>query len=476
MMVKKRTDNKRFVGTREVSQTSDVKEPISKVTNQEFENFYEQKGMHLVKLIYRIKEQELESIFDTLNISTSTEIGERLTTPALEDVVKMQSSVIQQLVKAIDEKPSRKTDRRKYRPSHKKDRNAQNVTKERKSIAPDNDPDVKIWSGIEKRFKAPGMQSVGTSNISGIDLQTALQLLYQIYKSKNNHGSHNVTKIPTTASSKPVTEILIKNLLKNPAFLQQLLSRNLNKNEETSGFLTPAMLQLLATSVLKTADKVEKNEVLDKGSEEKALFKENQNLDGKLSKIFDGKSKAMSPVNSEKVSQFGKDSPTTEGSMPREDDKKVNPEKLKQILLQLLKNSSLVRRSNINKRKARDSFLKSNQIIARSPRLTTVETTRNATSLVSSEVSSHSEDSSISDQESNIRDSTTEDTDVEDEDEDEDESTTNSYVLTKSSITSTPETDETEDDDGDSATGERDDPFKSEILTENDTTLPTEQS
>ncbi|GBO35858.1 hypothetical protein AVEN_52280-1, partial [Araneus ventricosus] len=452
---------------RYASQTRDVNEPLSKVTNQEFENFYEQQGMHLVKLIYRIKEQELESIFDTLNISASTEIGAGLTTPALEDVVKMQSSVIQQLVKAIDDKQSRKTNRVRDLPSHKKDRNAQNVTKDRKNIAPDNDFDPKAFSAIEKRFKAPGMQSVGTSNLSGIDLQTALQLLYQMYKSKNSHGSPSVTKIPTTASSKPVTEILIKNLLKNPAFLQQLLSRNSNKSEETAGFLTPAMLQLLATSVLKTADKVEKNEVLDKGTEEKAVFKENQNLDGKLSKIFDDKAKATPPVTSEKASQFGKDLPTTEGSISKEDDKKINPEKLKQILLQLLKNPSLVRRSNINRRKVRDSILKSKQIIARSPILTTVETTRNAASVIASEVSKGSEDSPVSDENS------TEDTD----EEDEDESTTNSNVLTTSSIASTPETeDDTEYGDGDSDTEERDDPAESEILTENDTTLPTEHS
>ncbi|GIY81434.1 hypothetical protein CDAR_434132 [Caerostris darwini] len=221
----------------------------------------DQNKLRLVKLIYKIQEQQLESIFDSSN-STPAQTSSVLTTPFLVDVVKMQSRMIKNLENIVQEKRPMPVVTNHPRELY----GATNPTDKQQPST------LKI---IKKEYKSPVVRENPTYN----RLQQSFEQMKNLIKKKD------LLQV-MAEDNKEKTETNAANSFKRSGMEQELMERDLNMNTEVSSTLPPSMLELLGASMVRNADAIEMQQVGEARHEERPNYGEKQNLDAKMHKYF----------------------------------------------------------------------------------------------------------------------------------------------------------------------------------------------
>ncbi|GIY81430.1 hypothetical protein CDAR_434121 [Caerostris darwini] len=246
------------------TQTSKKRSIKRQVPNQ-------QNGLHLVKLIYKIQEQQLESIFDNSN-STTTQKNVVPSPPSLSDKMKMQ--MLRSLGKSVGEK--------RLVPVIINQANGPDTTTNFATFASNQNssPMAKYRSVTRKSYKVPMITEEPSSNELEQSLQE-MKSLYHAFKAKNRDIAQELAE-----DSKQETERQTPNSIMKSDLAQELMERDLSNRIEVSSALSPSMQELMGASLVKNADSIERQQVGETGLEERPNSGERQNLNAKMYKFF----------------------------------------------------------------------------------------------------------------------------------------------------------------------------------------------
>ncbi|GFR00243.1 hypothetical protein TNCT_623461 [Trichonephila clavata] len=240
--------------------------------------------MHLVKLVYKVKEEELDSIFSNANESFSTSKDqEPLTTPSLDKAVKYQNSMINQMLKAMNNKRKQHLGSPMMNDHHNHSVAPQNRHELTEILQNEKTPSTlvpipKFVHPISLPFKEniplshPKYLKNNTSrSVMLNNFQKSLPQLENLYSILTSH-KHGGTPLGT---SKAELESSLLNLLKESGALDYL-AEEARHSLTTPSAVTPSLLELLEMALFKYADLLMKNEVdnkkeMDKGLEEKVV-------------------------------------------------------------------------------------------------------------------------------------------------------------------------------------------------------------
>ncbi|GFT86102.1 uncharacterized protein NPIL_563441 [Nephila pilipes] len=316
-------------------------------------------GMHLVKLVYKVKEEELDSIFGNANDSLSTANNqEPLTTPSLEDAVKMQNSMIKQMLKAMNNKR-----KQQFGTANKK-----TISLQKNKVSPiERLKNTKIVNSkvtnpapislkvTNNKYNQKEIRNYTSRSIMLNNFQKSLPQLQNLYNilTKLKHGGG----VAPLGANKAELESSLLSLLKGSGALN-LLAEEARKFLTTPSTVTPTLLELLEMALFKYADLLKKNEKdnknqLGKGLEEKVVGREMEDEINKTSYTTQ-ENQFNWPRRELQYALM-----TTRKSISADDEKVLNKSArvLEQLstLYHVMKNHPSAKRNDSSGRKVRDS-------------------------------------------------------------------------------------------------------------------------
>ncbi|GFY44498.1 hypothetical protein TNIN_333401 [Trichonephila inaurata madagascariensis] len=362
--------------------------------------------MHLVKLVYKVKEEELDSIFSNGNESFSTSKDqEPLTTPSLDEAVKYQNSMINQMLKAMNNKRKQhlgSTMKNDQRNNLVSPTNGQDLTEIlQKAITPSTLVPIPKFvrpNSLPFKKKTPKTHSEYLKNNTSRSVmlnnfQKSLPQLENLYSilTSHKHGG----KVPPHGTSKAELESSLLNLLKESGALDYLAEEARN-SLTTPSAVTPSLLELLEMALFKYADLLMKNEVdsrkeTDKGLEEKVVELE---VESQVNKTYSTTPENQSKFSTKYLYSSNSSTTTTVESVFTTVEKPLN--KSARVLAQLsklyraIKEKPLPMKNDTSGRRIRDSAEKQEKGIEPHDETTEETTTEDDTNGVSEASSDNS--------------------------------------------------------------------------------------
>ncbi|GFS90475.1 hypothetical protein TNCV_4096851 [Trichonephila clavipes] len=367
--------------------------------------------MHLVKLVYKVKEEELDSIFSNANESFSTSKDqEPLTTPSLDEAVKYQSSMINQMLKAMNNKGKQHLGSPMMNDQHNNPvspQNGQDLTEIlQKAITPSTlVPIPKFVHPIFLPFneKIPKTHSEYLKNNTSRSVmlnnfQKSLPQLENLYSILTSHKHEG--KVLPHGTSKAELESSLLNLLKESGALDYL-AEEAKHSLTTPSAVTPSLLELLEMALFKYADLLMKNEVgsrkeTDKYQEEKVVELE---VESQVNKTYSTTPENQSKISTKYLFSSNFSTTTTVESVSSTVEKPLN--RPARVLAQLsklyhaIKDKPLTVKNDTTGRRIRDSAVKHEKGIEphhETTEETTTEDDTNGVSEASSDNSAETED------------------------------------------------------------------------------------